>query len=293
MLLDKGNELDWLNSSFIVALAVIVVVSFSLFLVWELTDPHPIVDLELFRHRNFGMSALALSLAYGVFLGSMVIQSLWLQTQMGYTAQWAGYALAPVGIFAILLAPLVGRNLQRTDPRRFATAAFIIFAVCFFWRTQFNTGADFATIALPQLLQGVAVAMFFAPLVSINVGGIAPERIASATGTQNFLRTMCGSFGTSLAIALWTRRESVHRAQLSEHISIYAPQTAEFSGRLGAAGMPPDQIHAVLERILAGQANMLATNDVFWLSGCLLLILISVVWLTRPPFGRPSAAVGE
>ena len=293
VLLDKGNELDWLNSNFIVALAVIVVVSFSLFLVWELTDSHPIVDLELFRHRNFGMSALALSLVYGAFLGTMVIQSLWLQTQMGYTAQWAGYALAPVGIFAILLAPLVGRGLQHTDPRRFATAAFIVFAVCFFWRAQFTTGADFATIALPQLLQGVAVAMFFSPLVLINIGGIAPERMASATGTQNFLRTMCGSFGTSLSIALWTQRESVHRAQLAEHISIYAPQTAEFSERLGAAGMPPDQVHAVLERILAGQANMLATNDVFWLSACLLIILIPVIWLARPPFGRPSVAAGE
>ena len=72
VLLDKGNELDWFNSEFIVILAVIVVVSFSLFLVWELTDAHPIVDLELFRHRNFGMSALALSLSYGLFLGSMV-----------------------------------------------------------------------------------------------------------------------------------------------------------------------------------------------------------------------------
>jgi len=293
VLLDKGNELDWLNSTFIVALAVIVVVSFSLFLVWELTDSNPIVDLELFRHRNFGMSVLPLSLAYGVFLGTMVIQSLWLQTQMGYTAQWAGYALAPVGIFAVLLAPLIGRGLQRTDPRRFATASFIVFAVCFFWRALFTTGADFATIALPQLLQGVAVAMFFSPLVLINIGGIAPERMASATGTQNFLRTMCGSFGTSLSIALWTQRESVHRAQLAEHISIYAPQTAEFSERLGAAGMPPDQVHAVLERILAGQANMLATNDVFWLSACLLIILIPVIWLARPPFGRPSAPAGE
>ena len=250
-------------------------------------------DLELFRHRNFGMSALALSLAYGVFLGTMVIQSLWLQTQMGYTAQWAGYAMAPVGIFAILLAPLVGRSLQHTDPRRFATAAFIVFAVCFFWRAQFTTGADFTTIALPQLLQGVAVAMFFSPLVLINIGGIAPERMASATGTQNFLRTMCGSFGTSLSIALWTQRESMHRAQLAEHISIYAPQTTEFSANLGAAGMPPDQINAVLERILAGQANMLATNDIFWLCGCLLIILIPVIWLARPPFGRPSVAVIE
>jgi MFS transporter, DHA2 family, multidrug resistance protein len=251
------------------------------------------VDLELFRHRNFGMSAIALSLAYGVFLGTMVIQSLWLQTQMGYTAQWAGYALAPVGIFAVLLAPLVGRGLQHIDPRRFATAAFIVFAVCFFWRAQFTTGADFATIALPQLLQGVAVSMFFAPLVSINVGGIAPERMASAAGTQNFLRTMCGSFGTSLAIALWTRRESLHRAQLAEHISVYAPQSTLFSARLDAAGMPPDQANAVLDRILSGQANMLATNDVFWLCGCLLIALIPVIWLARPPFGRPRAGAAE
>ena len=117
--------------------------------------------------------------------------------------------------------------------------------------------------------------------------------MASATGTQNFLRTMCGSFGTSLSIALWTRRESVHRAQLSEHISIHAPQTAEFSERLGAAGMPPDQVHAVFDRILAGQANMLATNDVCWLSGLLLIILIPVIWLARPPFGRASAALVE
>jgi DHA2 family multidrug resistance protein len=261
--------------------------------VWELTDSHPIVDLELFRHRNFGMSALALSLAYGVFLGSMVVQSLWLQTQLGYTAQWAGYTMAPVGIFAILLAPLIGRNLARVDPRRFATIAFITFAVCYYWRAQFTTGADFYTLALPQFLQGVAVAMFFAPLVSINVGGIAPERMASATGTQNFLRTMCGSFGTSLSVALWTRRESLHRAQLAEHISAYAPQTAEFTGRLGASGMPPDQVNAVLERLLAVQANMLATNDVFWLSGCLLIVLIPVIWLARPPFGRPVAVAAD
>jgi len=293
VLLDKGNELDWLNSTFIVTLAVIVVVSFSVFLVWELTDAHPIVDLELFRHRNFGMSALALSLAYGVFLGTMVIQSLWLQTQMGYTAQWAGFALAPVGIFAVLLAPLVGRGLQHIDPRRFATTAFVVFALCFFWRTQFTTGADFATIALPQLLQGVAVSMFFAPLVSINVGGIAPERMASAAGTQNFLRTMCGSFGTSLAIALWTRRESVHRSQLAEHISAYSPQTTLFSARLDAAGMPSDQIKAVLDRILSGQANMLATNDVFWLCGCILIALIPVIWLAKPPFGRPRVVASD
>ena len=168
-----------------------------------------------------------------------------------------------------------------------------MFALCFFWRTQFTTGADFVTIALPQVLQGVAVSMFFAPLVSINVSGLAAERMASAAGTQNFLRTMCGSFGTSLAIALWTRRESVHRTQLADHISVYAPQSAQFSARLEGAGVPPDQIPAVLDRILSGQANMLATNDIYWLSGCLLIALIPVIWLARPPFGRARTTARE
>jgi DHA2 family multidrug resistance protein len=114
--------------------------------------------------------------------------------------------------------------------------------------------------------------------------------MASATGTQNFLRTMCGSFGTSLAIALWTRRESLHRTQLVEHINVYAPQSAQFSERLAATGMPPDQVNAVLDRMLSSQANMLATNDVFWVSACLLVALMPVIWLARPPFGRPGAA---
>jgi DHA2 family multidrug resistance protein len=104
---------------------------------------------------------------------------------------------------------------------------------------------------------------------------------------------MCGSFGTSLSIALWTRRESMHRAQLADHVSVYAPQTAEFSERLRGAGIPLDQTHAVLERMLAGQANMLATNDVFWLCCVLMIILIPVIWFARPPFGRASVAAGE
>ena len=102
-----------------------------------------------------------------------------------------------------------------------------------------------------------------------------------------------GSVGIWWGIALWTRRESLHRAQLAEHINVYAPQSTEFSARLDATGMPPDQVNAVLERILSGQANMLATNDVFWLFGCLLIILLPLIWLARPPFGRPSAAVVE
>ncbi len=128
-MLDKGKELDWFNSTQIVTLAVVAVVGFVLFVIWELTDEHPVVDLRLFAGRNFTMGTLTMAVAYGVFFGNVVLLPLWLQTQMGYTATDAGFVLAPVGILAIILSPVVGRALAKTDPRPIATFAFLMFAL--------------------------------------------------------------------------------------------------------------------------------------------------------------------
>src|SRR5450432_1195985 len=141
IVLDKGKDLDWFHSGQIVTLAVVAVVGFAIFIVWELTDQHPVVDLRLFARRNFWTSTVAMSVAYGLFFGNLVLLPLWLQQYMGYTATWAGWVLAPVGLFAILLTPLVGRNITKVDPRVFATAAFSIFALVLFMRSRFNDTA--------------------------------------------------------------------------------------------------------------------------------------------------------
>jgi MFS family permease len=118
IMLDKGQELDWFHSSTIVALAVVAVVVFSVFIVWELVEnPYPVVDLRLFKGRNFWTGTLALSLGYGVFFGNVVLLPLWLQQYMGYTATEAGMLTAPVGILALLLSPFVGRWVGKVDPR--------------------------------------------------------------------------------------------------------------------------------------------------------------------------------
>jgi DHA2 family multidrug resistance protein len=109
MTIDLGKELDWFGSTIIIVLATISAVGFVLFLAWELTDPAPIVNLKLFGRRNFLTGTVALSLSYGLFFGNLVLLPLWLQQWMGYTATWAGLALAPVGVFALTLSPLVGR----------------------------------------------------------------------------------------------------------------------------------------------------------------------------------------
>ena len=293
LMLDKGNELDWFNSAFIVALAVIAALGFALFLAWELTEEHPVVDLHLFRYRNFRYGALSMSLGFACFFASIIILPLWLQTQLGYTSQWAGYSIAPGGIFAVLLAPFVGRAIGRTDPRRLATIGFVVFAVVAFWRARFTTGADFATIALPQLVQGIGIAFFFTPLIAINLGGIPQPLIASATGLQNFMRMMAGSFGASIAIAAWTNRQSLHSSRLGEQLTAYSPTLRGFTDQLSAAGMTSAQAHAEVGRLVSGQAYMLATNDIFWAVGNLFLVLTLVLWTTRPPFGMLGGGSGH
>ena len=171
IMVDQGRELDWFGSTEIVALALVAGLGFVFFLVWELGAAHPIVDLRLFARRNFVMGTVSLSLAYGLIFGNIVLLPLWLQQYMGYTATWAGLAMAPVGLLAIVLSPWVGKNVNRVDPRWFATAAFLGFAAVLWMRSLFNTQADFGTILLPTLLQGMAMAMFFIPLQSIAFSG--------------------------------------------------------------------------------------------------------------------------
>jgi len=282
VMLDKGKDLDWFASTQIVVLAIAAALGLALFIVWELTEKHPVVDLRLFLRRNFWTSTLAMALAYGLFFGNVVLLPLWLQQYMGYTATEAGMLLAPVGLLAILLTPFVGRNIHKVDPRRFVTLAFAIFALVMFMRAQFNTSADFATLMLPTVIQGAAMAVFFIPLVTLSLSGLAPERIPSASGLFNFARITAGSFGTSIATTLWDHRASLHHAQLVEHMQAADPATQQAMAALQASGADPQQAYGILNRLIDQQAFMLSANDVFYVSALLFVALIGVVWLARP-----------
>ena len=282
VMLDKGKDLDWFGSSYIVALAIVVVVAFAVFIVWELTDRHPIVDLRLFARRNFWTSTLAMSLGYGTFFGNLVLLPLWLQQYMGYTATMAGIVLAPVGFLAILLMPVVGRTLHRVDPRIFSTGAFSVFAVVFLMRSHFNPEADLVTLLIPTVIQGVAMALFFIPLVTLSLSGLSPDRIPAASGLFNFARITAGSFGTSITTTWWDRWASLHHAHLAEGINAYNPASVQALAGLQAHGMTSEQGRAVINRLIDQQAYMMSANDIFYLSALVFLALIGVVWLARP-----------
>ena len=285
IMLDKGKELDWFHSAQIVTLAVVSVVGFAFFLVWELTDKHPVVDLSLFKRRNFWSGAVATAVAYGLFFGNVVLLPLWLQQWMGYTATQAGMIMAPVGLLAIFFSPVVGLTVAKIDPRRYATFSFLVFALVLWMRSNFNTQADFVTIIIPTVIQGIAMAFFFIPLVTITLSGLTPDRIPAASGLSNFLRITAGAMGTSITTTLWDNRATLHHTQLAETINQGNNAATSAMSGLNASGFSADQVLGQINRIVDQQAYMLATNDIFYASAILFLLLIPLVWLARPQKG--------
>lgn len=283
VMLDTGNNHGWFGSPDIVTLGLIALISLTFFVVWELTDDHPIVDLRLFKRRNFAVATAAMSLGYLTFFAGVVIFPLWLQTQQGYTAAWAGMATASLGLFGIVFSPIVGHLVDRFDVRILVTIGFIVFAAVSFANADINTDVTFWGLFLPRLPWGLGIACFFIPLISLSFTGLHGSQIASASGLFNFMRLLALSFGTSISVTLWDRRATLHDYHLSANLTPYSPLTQQAMNHAQALGMTPEQGMGALAHTVARQAFMLATNDLFWISGWVFVALIGVIWIARRP----------
>jgi MFS transporter, DHA2 family, multidrug resistance protein len=290
IMLDKGKELDWFHSPLVISLGVVALVGFLFFLAWELTEEHPVVELRLFLRRNFWSGTIAISVGYGLFFGNIVLLPLWLQQFMAYPSLDAGMMLAPVGFFAMILSPIVGKNINKVDPRYLVSFSFCVFALVLIMRSHFNTQADFTTMMVPTVIQGIAMSFFFIPLSVILLSGIRPDKIPAASGLSSFVRIVAGSFGTSIATTVWQDRAAMHHAQLAESINQGNATAMQVLGGLGNAGMTPEQALGQVNRMIDQQAYTLAANDVFFASAMIFLMLIPVVWLSRPKKAGAASA---
>jgi MFS transporter, DHA2 family, multidrug resistance protein len=285
MMLDLGKDRDWFNSTFIVALAVIALVSIAFLLVWELTEDEPIVDLSLFKDRNFALGVVIISFGFMAFFGSVVIFPLWLQTVMGYTAGLAGLATAPVGLLALFLSPMIGKNMHRLNLRMVASFAFVVFAIVSFWNSTFTLDVPFGDVILPRLVQGIGVACFFVPMTTITLSSVSDERLASASGLSNFFRTLSGAIGTAISTTFWENDTIYHHAMLTDTVNAYSANTNAYTNALAGAGLSGDSLTAQLNQVVTSQAYMMATNDFFRISCVAFIVLALLVWITKPRKG--------
>src|SRR5580698_9592872 len=291
IMLDKGKDLDWFSSPVIVILGITAVISFAFFLVWELTEDNPIVDLRLFTQRNFLGGTIAISVASGLFFGNLVLLPQWMQEYLNYRSVDAGLVTAPLGVFAVLLTPVMGRVLPRSDARVIATLAFVGFAIVFYMRSKYVIEIDTWHLVLPTLLQGIPMAMFFVPLTAIILSGQPPHRIPAAAGLSNFVRVFCGAVGTSIAGNEWNNRTVLHHARLTEQATIDNPLfNQQIDSTQSLLHLNTQSSHALFDFTVNTQAAMMGLNDIFFISAVIFILIIPLIWITKPSKGGGGAS---
>lgn len=293
IMLDTGKNADWFGSTQIVALAIVSLVGFAAFILWEMTEKHPIVDLSLFKSRNFALGTLVFCLGNGVFLANMLIMPLWLQTHMGYTATWAGLVTAPTGLVSVLLTPLAARAMGRMDARLVASVAFLASALSYYLRAGLTADASFWAIAIPLMVQGIANAAFFISTVTILLDDVPPADVPAASGLSNFARIIVAGFSVSIATTLWDRREALHQSRLADFTSDYSPVFNQALSAMQGLGFSDLAGKAALTHNMISQAYLLASIDIFHVSAWLCLAAVVLVWFCHKARGGAAPVAAD
>lgn len=289
IMLDEGRNHDWFAATEIQILAVIAAIGFAAFLIWELTEKHPIINLRIFRHRGFVASAMTYPVAFGAFFATVVLIPLWLQQNMGYTATWAGYAIAFIGIFAVLTSPIIGKAAEKIDPRLIVSIGLMGLGLISVYRMGFTPDMTFLQMAWPMLMTGPFLMMFFIPMTGICMASVDREEQADAAGISNFMRTLGGAFAASLVQTGWT---SAARQNQTELVGAMTQGQATIDGMM-ADGMSHESATAMLSGMVEGQSVMLATLNMFAAIAMCFALGAVLIWFAPKPKGPIDMSGGH
>lgn len=291
VVLDKGQQEDWFNSSFIITFSVITVVSL-IALIWvELTHEHPIVNLRLFKSLSFSAGNLIMFVVGFCLYSSIMLIPLFLQTLMGYSATDAGMVMAPGGVATLITMPFVGAMLGKRDGRKIVLAGLLIGATAMFIMQGLNLEASYWSFVWPRIVLGIGLAMVFVPLTTVTLSAISRQEMGNATGVFNLLRNIGGSVGIAIAATLLARFSQLYQTSLVPHINQYSPlfqmRFNALKQTLIAKGMEATQADQAAMSMLYGMvrkhAAALAYNRIFFIIGLAFLAIIPLLLLLKRP----------
>ena len=245
--------------------------------------------MSLFKSRSFGLGTLMQCLGYAVFFGNIVLMPLWLQSYLGYTATWAGLVSAPSGLTAILTSFMMNSLMRRFDPRAIAASAFALFAISYFMRAGLTADASYLVFVAPQLVQGLAMGMFFVATLAVVFDGLPANKLPLASGLSNFIRITAAGFATALITTFWDRREALHQSRLAENVTQYAPAYQQTLTQMHLFGLSDQSAAGAMTQTLVGQSYLLSSLDLFYVSAWLSVALVPMCYIVR----RPAAVGGH
>jgi DHA2 family multidrug resistance protein len=289
IVLDKGQRDDWFSSRFILYMSVISAVALVLFVIVELRTEHPVVNLKAFRERSFTAGNIIIFTGFGCMFSSFVLLPLYAQQLMGYTAFWAGLVLFPGGVASFIIMPIAGILLRRgVNPRYLLAIGLAVMAHAIWLMSDFNLQADFVAIAMPRLIQGFGLGLFFVPVTTATFMNIPKEETGNASGIFNLLRNLGGSFGVAISSTMLAQRSQLHQTFLVEKITSYQPafqiryqQILEWLKMHQPSLAYDKNVMAFIYQEIIRQASMLAFNDSFRALAISTAVLIPLTLLFR------------
>ncbi len=287
--LDKGQEADWFSAVWLRWFVVISILAMVGFVLRELTTAHPIVDLTVLKNRNFTVGCILYAFFGAALYALVALQPLFLQTLLGYTALDAGLTVSPRGVGSIVAMFVVGALVSRVSQRVLISWGFLVFAFSTYWLSQMSLQVAMRDLVPPNILNGFGSGFVFVPLTTVALGTLANEQMANATGLQNLLRNIGGSFGLSLISTLLERYSQTHQALMVGHLS---PLNPIYRQHLGLAQRvfenhfsafdALERARASLYGVLLQQADYWSFVDLFYMVAVLGVICAFLVFLLKP-----------
>ncbi len=289
VVLDKGEREDWFNSNFIVTLLTISLVSLIIFVYIELHSENPVVDLRVFKDRTFSMGNIILFFVFFSLFGSIVMLPLYLQNLMGYTAFLAGLVLGPGGIASMVVMPIAGILMKKgVKASRLLALGIIVTAYSIYLMSGFNLYADFISVAIPRIIMGVGLGLFFVPLAAATYITIPKEKMGNATSVFNLIRNLGGSFGVAFSTTILAQRTQYHQSILVEHITPFSKLFQYYFYKLKLFvwdwNVTFYQVSKTLKLVyleILRQASMMGFNDVFWIMSILSILMLPLTFLMK------------
>lgn len=294
ILLDKGQEADWFGADWVRWFAVVSVLSFLGFVWWEFTTEHPLVDLRVFKNRNFAIGLVLMMTLGAILYGTTAQLPLFLQTLMGYPALQSGYALSPRGIAAFCATAVVGRIVGKVRSRWLLGFGFLLLTLSSFMLSRVNLQVAQINVIWPSVVNGIAISFIFVPLTIATMSQLHQQQLGNATGLYNLTRNLGGSIGIAFVTTMLARGAQQHQALMVGHLTAtdrpFVQKLASAQQMLSHHADPvtaTHQAYAAVYSLLDQQAHLWAYVDNFYIFGMASLVCLPLIFLfkrvTAPP----------
>jgi len=296
--LDKGQDEDWFSSAWIRWLAGISILSFIGFITRELTTDQPIVNLHVYKNRNFAVSNLLFGLFGFVIFALITLQPLFLQSLMGYTAFVSGLSVTPRGIGSLIALFGVGALVTRLNPKFLAGFCFAMLGISSYLMCQMSLQISISDLIWVNIISGLGNSIFV-PLTVLSIGTLANDQIGNALSIQNLVRTIGASVGLSYVSTMLARFSQVHQAMMIQHMS---PLNIQYQQHLEAAQKllelhfsPTDAMnkaHDLLYNVILQQATYWSFMNIYYVVACVCFVCVLCVFTFKTPQKIHAIAAG-